>query len=54
MRTAAKRLDAIIYAELNRRRASGDLGDDLLGLLLETRDGDDLPARPTATSATRS
>jgi cytochrome P450 len=42
MRTAAKRLDAIIYAELNRRRASGDLGDDLLGLLLETRDGDDL------------
>jgi cytochrome P450 len=42
MRTAAKRLDAIIYSELNRRRASGDLGDDLLGLMLETRDGDDL------------
>ena len=42
MRTAAKRLDAIIYAEINRRRASGDLGDDLLGLLLETQDGDGL------------
>jgi cytochrome P450 len=42
MRTAAKRLDAIIYAELNRRRASGDYGDDLLGLLLETQDGDGL------------
>jgi cytochrome P450 len=36
MRTAAKRLDTVIYAEINRRRATGDLGDDLLGLLLAT------------------
>ncbi|MCW2985320.1 MAG: cytochrome [Conexibacter sp.] len=42
MRTAAKRLDSIIYAEINRRRATGDLGDDLLGLLLATQDGDGL------------
>jgi cytochrome P450 len=42
MRTAAKRLDAIIYTELNRRRATDDYGDDLLGLLLETQDGDGL------------
>jgi cytochrome P450 len=42
MRAASKRIDAIIYAELNRRRASGDYGDDLLGLMLETQDGDGL------------
>jgi cytochrome P450 len=42
MRAAAKRLDTIIYAEIDRRRASGHLGDDLLGLLLETQDGDGL------------
>jgi cytochrome P450 len=42
MRAAAQRLDTIIYAEIHRRRASDDLGDDLLGLLLETQDGDGL------------
>lgn len=42
MRAAAKRLDVIIYAELTRRRATGDYGDDLLGLLLATQDGDSL------------
>jgi len=42
MRAAAKRLDTIIYAELTRRRATGDYGDDLLGLLLATQDGDSL------------
>jgi cytochrome P450 len=42
MRAAAQRLDTIIYAELNRRRATGDHGDDLLGLLLDAQDGDGL------------
>jgi cytochrome P450 len=42
MVAARKRLDTIIYAEIARRRASGDLGDDLLSLLLETQDGDGL------------
>jgi cytochrome P450 len=41
MRAAAKRLNSVIYAEINRRRAAGDLGDDLLGLLLETTTQDD-------------
>jgi cytochrome P450 len=41
MRTAAKRLDQVIYQEINRRRATGDLGDDLLGLLLATTTDDD-------------
>jgi cytochrome P450 len=36
MRASAKRLDSVIYAEINRRRAANDLGDDLLGLLLAT------------------
>jgi cytochrome P450 len=40
MRAAAKRLDTIIYAELARRRATKDYGDDLLGLLLAAQDGD--------------
>ncbi len=40
MRAASKRLDTIIYTELTRRRASGDFGDDLLGLLLAAQDGD--------------
>lgn len=42
MRSASKRLDAIIYAELAHRRATKDYGDDLLGLLLEAQDGDGL------------
>jgi cytochrome P450 len=42
MRAAARRLDTIIYAEIDRRRATGDLGDDLLGLLLDAQDGDGL------------
>jgi cytochrome P450 len=42
MRAAAKRLDTIIYAEINRRRATRQLGNDLLGLLLEAQDGDGL------------
>jgi cytochrome P450 len=42
MVTARKRLDRVIFAEIRRRRASGDLGDDLLGLMMETQDGDGL------------
>jgi cytochrome P450 len=42
MRAAAERLDTIIFAEIDRRRRSDDLGDDLLGLLLEAQDGDGL------------
>jgi cytochrome P450 len=41
MRTAAKRLDTVIYAEIDRRRAAGVLGDDLLGLLLATTQDED-------------
>ena len=35
---ARTRADAAIYRETERRRQSADLGDDVLGLLLETRD----------------
>jgi cytochrome P450 len=42
MRAASRRLDTIIYAEIDRRRATGELGDDLLGLLLDAQDGDGL------------
>jgi cytochrome P450 len=41
MRAAARRLDAVIYREIDRRRAAGDLGDDLLGILLETAHDED-------------
>jgi len=41
MRTAARRLDAVIYAEIDRRRAAGQLGEDLLGLLLHTTHDED-------------
>jgi cytochrome P450 len=39
---ARRKLDEIVYAELHRRRAAGDHGDDLLGLLLDTQDSDGL------------
>jgi cytochrome P450 len=42
MQAARRNLDEIVYAELTRRRASGEHGDDLLGLLLDTQDGDGL------------
>jgi cytochrome P450 len=41
MRAASRRLDRVIYQEIDRRRAAGDLGDDLLGLLLETAHDED-------------
>jgi cytochrome P450 len=42
MVTASRRLDAVIYAELRRRRACGELGNDLISLMMETQDGDGL------------
>ncbi len=38
MQRAAKRLDAIVYGEVARRRASGERGEDVLSLLLDARD----------------
>ena len=35
---ARARADAAIYREIQRRRETGDVGDDVLGLLLETKD----------------
>jgi cytochrome P450 len=42
MVAASRRLDTVIYAELNRRRREGALGNDLISLLMETQDGDGL------------
>ncbi|HXE80317.1 MAG TPA: cytochrome P450 [Vicinamibacterales bacterium] len=39
-RQAVRRLDAIVERFIRRRRASGESRDDLLGLLLQTRDED--------------
>ncbi|MCW3013989.1 MAG: cytochrome [Solirubrobacterales bacterium] len=40
MQEARVRLDALIYAEIERRRATGARGDDLLSLLLDAQDED--------------
>lgn len=40
---ARKRLDKLIYSEIDRRRKSGQRGDDILSLLLDTRDEDGDP-----------
>jgi cytochrome P450 len=40
MQRARGRLDELILAEIARRRASGERGDDLLSLLLDARDED--------------
>ncbi|HEX8206607.1 MAG TPA: cytochrome P450 [Solirubrobacteraceae bacterium] len=40
MQRARGRLDELIYAEIARRRASGERGDDLLSLLIDARDED--------------
>jgi cytochrome P450 len=37
---ARRRLDALIYAEIDRRRRSGERGEDLLSLLLDAQDED--------------
>jgi cytochrome P450 len=40
MMRARANLDRVIYAEIERRRASGERGDDLLSLLLDAQDED--------------
>jgi cytochrome P450 len=40
MQEAARRLDTMIYAEIARRRASGERGSDILSLLLDAEDED--------------
>jgi len=40
MQAAARRLDALIYAEIDERRASGRRGEDILSLLLDASDED--------------
>lgn len=40
MRAARARLDQMIYAEIARRRRTGERGEDLLSLLLDARDED--------------
>jgi cytochrome P450 len=40
MQEAARRLDTMIYAEIARRRATGERGSDLLSLLLDAEDED--------------
>jgi cytochrome P450 len=40
LRRAAKELDRVIYAEIARRRATGERGEDVLSLLLDASDED--------------
>ena len=40
MQRARRRLDEVIFAEISRRRETGERGDDLLSLLLDARDED--------------
>ncbi len=40
MQQAARKLDALIYAEISRRRATGERGHDILSLLLDAQDED--------------
>ena len=40
MQRAARRLDELIYAEIGRRRSSGERGMDILSLLLDAEDED--------------
>ncbi len=40
MQRAARQLDALIYAEIAERRASGERGSDILSLLLDAEDED--------------
>ena len=48
-----RRLDALIFAEIDRRRASGERGEDILSLLLDATD-EDGERLSRQTSATRS
>jgi len=40
MQRAARTLDGLIYAEISRRRATGERGEDILSLLLDASDED--------------
>jgi cytochrome P450 len=40
LQQAAKTLNRVIYAEINRRRATGERGEDVLSLLLDAHDED--------------
>lgn len=40
LQNASQRLDRVIYSEINRRRASGERGEDVLSLLLDAHDED--------------
>ena len=40
MQRARRRIDRVLYPEIERRRAAGERGEDLLSLLLEARDED--------------
>jgi cytochrome P450 len=40
LQNAARRLDTLIYAEISRRRATGERGSDVLSLLLDAHDED--------------
>jgi cytochrome P450 len=40
MQRARRELDALIYAEIDRRRASGERGEDILSLLIDAADED--------------
>ena len=47
MQQAARELDSLIYAEISRRRATGERGEDILSLLLDAHDEDGAtPHRP--------
>jgi cytochrome P450 len=40
LQQASRRLDRVIYGEIERRRATGERGEDILSLLLDARDED--------------
>jgi cytochrome P450 len=40
LKQSRRRLDALIYSEIDRRRATGERGTDILSLLLDARDED--------------
>ena len=46
MMRSRRRLDALLYEEIDRRRASGERGEDILSMLLDASDEDGAVARP--------
>lgn len=47
LQSAARKLDAMLYAEIARRRRTGDRGEDVLSLLLDAHDEDGLAMSDT-------